>query len=84
MSPRFEAAEAAYLHSLIGQSVHAIDTPALVLDLDAMERNLALMQGFANTHGVKLRPHAKMHKSAQLAKPQIAAGAAGARRFHRN
>jgi D-threonine aldolase len=73
----FEAAEAAYLHSLIGHSVNTIDTPALVLDLDAMERNLALMQGFANAHGVKLRPHAKMHKSAQIAKLQMAAGAVG-------
>jgi D-threonine aldolase len=76
MNP-FEATEAAYLHSLIGQGVDAIDTPALVVDLDAMERNMALMQGFANAHGVKLRPHAKMHKSAQLAKLQMAAGAVG-------
>ena len=62
---------------LLGQSVNAIDTPALVVDLDAMERNLATMAAFASRHHVRLRPHAKMHKSAALAKLQIAAGAVG-------
>jgi D-serine deaminase-like pyridoxal phosphate-dependent protein len=65
------------LTSLIGHSVAAIDTPSLVVDLDAMERNLKRMQGFADTHGVKLRPHAKMHKSAQLSLMQMQAGAVG-------
>ena len=59
---------------LIGQTVNAIDTPALVVDLDAMDRNLASMASFARQHQVRLRPHAKMHKSAALAKLQIAAG----------
>ena len=63
--------------SLIGLSVAAIDTPSLVVDLDAMERNLARMQSFADAHGVKLRPHAKMHKSAWLAQQQMQAGAVG-------
>ena len=62
---------------LQGQSISAIDTPALVVDLDAMERNLATMAAFANQQKVLLRPHAKMHKSAALAKLQIAAGAVG-------
>jgi D-serine deaminase-like pyridoxal phosphate-dependent protein len=66
-----------YQHPLVGQSVVAIDTPALVVDLDAMERNLHLMQSFATQHGVRLRPHAKMHKSAQLALLQMQAGAVG-------
>jgi D-serine deaminase-like pyridoxal phosphate-dependent protein len=57
--------------------VTAIDTPALVLDLDAMERNLARMASFARRAGVRLRPHAKMHKSAELARLQISAGAVG-------
>jgi D-serine deaminase-like pyridoxal phosphate-dependent protein len=65
------------LNSLIGQSVVAIDTPALVIDLDAMERNLLAMQDFADAKGVKLRPHAKMHKSAELSILQIQAGAVG-------
>ncbi len=59
------------------QGVAAIDTPSLVIDLDAMERNLQRMQAFANAHGVKLRPHAKMHKSAELALLQMQAGAVG-------
>ena len=67
----------AHLTGLIGQAVSAIDTPALVIDLDAMERNLASMAAFARQHRVKLRPHAKMHKSATLAKRQMAAGAVG-------
>jgi D-serine deaminase-like pyridoxal phosphate-dependent protein len=57
--------------------VTAIDTPALVIDLDAMERNLARMASFARRAGVRLRPHAKMHKSAELARLQLAAGAVG-------
>lgn len=65
------------LQDLIGRPVAAIDTPALVLDLDAMERNLATMAAFAAQHHVRLRPHAKMHKSAELAKLQMAAGAVG-------
>ena len=62
---------------LIGKGVNAIDTPALVVDLDSMERNLQAMAVFAVKHQVMLRPHAKMHKSAELAKLQMAAGAVG-------
>ncbi len=57
--------------------VKDIDTPALVVDLDAMERNLAGMARFARERGLRLRPHAKMHKSAEIARLQIAAGAVG-------
>ena len=60
-----------------GDHVSTIDTPALVLDLDALERNLARMAAFARAVGVRLRPHAKMHKSAEIARWQVAAGAAG-------
>ena len=66
-----------HLLALIGQSVESIDTPALVIDLDAMERNLARMARFAREKGLRLRPHAKMHKSARLARLQMAAGAVG-------
>lgn len=62
---------------LIGQNVTMVDTPALVVDLDAMERNLARMAAFAKAKQVKLRPHAKMHKSAALAQLQMQAGAVG-------
>ena len=60
-----------------GDAVESIDTPALVVDLDAMERNLEAMAAFARSHGVRLRPHAKMHKSATIARLQIDAGAVG-------
>ena len=53
-----------------------IDTPALLLDLDAMERNLAKMAGFFSA-GTKLRPHYKNHKCPTLARRQIEAGAIG-------
>jgi D-serine deaminase-like pyridoxal phosphate-dependent protein len=65
------------VNALIGQSVAAIDTPALVIDLDAMQRNLAAMAAFARERGLRLRPHAKMHKSAWIAQQQIAQGAVG-------
>jgi len=65
------------LAQLVGQSVNAIDTPALVIDLDAMKRNLGRMAEFARKHDVRWRPHAKTHKSVALAKLQMLAGAAG-------
>ncbi|RDJ20681.1 DSD1 family PLP-dependent enzyme [Bosea caraganae] len=60
-----------------GQSFAEIDTPALILDLDAFERNLVAMAAFTQAHGVRLRPHAKTHKSPQIALLQIAHGAVG-------
>ena len=65
------------LRALIGQSVDAIDTPALVVDLDAANRNLQRMAEFAAKHRLRLRPHAKMHKSADFARLQLQAGAIG-------
>ena len=61
----------------VGDPVAAIDTPALVVDLDAMQRNLQRMADFARERGLRLRPHAKMHKSAHIARLQLAAGAVG-------
>jgi len=72
--------EAERLHRhLIGQqgSRRSLNTPALVLDLEMLDRNIAEMASFANAHNVKLRPHSKTHKSADIAKRQIAAGALG-------
>lgn len=60
-----------------GDPVDLIDTPALVIDLDAMERNLVRMAEFARLHHMRLRPHAKMHKSAHIARLQVEAGAVG-------
>ena len=52
-------------------------TPALVIDLDALEHNIATMASWSVNHGVKLRPHAKTHKSAAIARLQLDAGAVG-------
>jgi D-serine deaminase-like pyridoxal phosphate-dependent protein len=54
-----------------------LQTPALVIDLDAMERNIAAMAAHAAKHKIALRPHAKTHKCSEIAKRQIAAGALG-------
>src|SRR5690606_11551073 len=62
---------------LIGESVEQLDTPALVIDLDAMERNLQRMAVWAKQQGLRLRPHAKTHKSDELAQLQMAQGAVG-------
>jgi D-serine deaminase-like pyridoxal phosphate-dependent protein len=54
-----------------------LTTPALILDLDALEANVAAMAGYCREHGLGLRPHAKTHKSTDIARLQIAAGALG-------
>lgn len=60
-----------------GQRWQAIDTPALVLVLDAFERNLERMQQAADRAGVALRPHAKAHKCPDIALAQMTRGAVG-------
>jgi D-serine deaminase-like pyridoxal phosphate-dependent protein len=57
--------------------VSEIDTPALVVDLDIMERNLARVADYARQHNLRLRPHTKTHKSIGLGRRQLALGAAG-------
>ncbi len=52
-----------------------IPTPALVVDLPAMERNIAAMANYFADRGCKLRPHFKAHKTPAIAKRQLAAGA---------
>lgn len=54
-----------------------VDTPALIIDLDAMEANMDAMAAFCRQAGVGLRPHAKTHKSPVIANWQIARGAVG-------
>lgn len=68
------------LHAhLIGRqgSRKALNTPVLVIELDALARNIRRMAEFAASHGLKLRPHAKTHKSPDIARLQIEAGAIG-------
>ena len=64
-------------HVRPGHPVFDLETPALVIDVDAMERNIARMAEFARSRRLRLRPHAKTHKSAKLARLQIEAGAVG-------
>ncbi|HEV3486521.1 MAG TPA: alanine racemase, partial [Vicinamibacterales bacterium] len=54
-----------------------IETPALVIDLDVVERNARRMAEQVAAHGLGLRPHIKTHKSVALARIQLAAGAIG-------
>jgi len=80
MSGSFEMTYAETLHAhLIGRqgSRRALNTPALVVDIAALDRNIAAMAAFAGSHGLSLRPHAKTHKSVDIARRQIAAGALG-------
>ena len=63
--------------ALIGSRVEEIDTPALLLDLDLMEGNIARMAAAFRGLTAKLRPHAKTHKTPIIAHKQLAAGAIG-------
>jgi len=60
----------------VGQRVEEVDTPALVLDLDAFEANLATLAASTKDR-VRVRPHAKTHKCPEIAKRQLALGAVG-------
>lgn len=60
-----------------GVTIDEIDTPALLLDLDAFEHNIARMAGFFADKPVSLRPHSKTHKCPQIALRQLEAGAIG-------
>ena len=59
------------------QTLEDLPTPAVLIDLDILARNIANMQELARAAGVKLRPHAKTHKSPEVGRMQIAAGASG-------
>ncbi len=61
----------------IGDDLADVDTPALLVDLDAFENNVAKMAAFVGDAGLRLRAHAKTHKCPEIAKRQIAAGAIG-------
>lgn len=60
-----------------GMAEAEVATPCLILDLDALDRNLARMADAARAAGMRLRPHGKMHRSADVGKLQIALGAVG-------
>jgi len=60
-----------------GISKWDLDTPALCVDLDKLQRNIDKMQRACNANKIAVRPHAKTHKCAAIAKLQMAAGAIG-------
>jgi D-serine deaminase-like pyridoxal phosphate-dependent protein len=60
-----------------GMREEEVDTPALILDLDAFEANLDAMAGFLAPTGARLRAHAKTHKSPVVALQQMRRGAVG-------
>jgi D-serine deaminase-like pyridoxal phosphate-dependent protein len=61
----------------LGAFAQQIDTPALVVDLDILEANIERMRSFFEGRKARLRPHFKTHKCLEIARKQIAAGAAG-------
>jgi D-serine deaminase-like pyridoxal phosphate-dependent protein len=70
-------APAALAERTIVASQEILDTPTLVVDEDLMHQNIAEMAALARSLGVNLRPHIKTHKTPQIAKLQLAAGAIG-------
>lgn len=71
--PALKQAPPAALHDALAQ----VDTPALLLDLDLFDSNMARVHGYAAQAGVAVRAHGKAHKSPDIALHQIAAGAVG-------
>ena len=57
--------------------IAAIQTPAVLIDLDIATANIGRFQHYADTHGLRVRPHIKTHKLPAIAHLQIAAGAVG-------
>lgn len=60
-----------------GAPLAALETPAALVDLDRLERNIARMGAYASEHRLALRPHIKTHKSTTVAAAQLAHGAVG-------
>src|SRR5215472_3097219 len=58
-------------------TIEELETPVLVVDLDAVERNIAIMQRYCDEHGFACRPHIKTHKVPAIAHMQLNAGAVG-------
>jgi D-serine deaminase-like pyridoxal phosphate-dependent protein len=58
-------------------TVQELDTPAVLVDLDALDRNIDRMARYCRERGLQLRPHTKTHKNAGIAQQQIDAGACG-------
>lgn len=63
--------------SAVGRAVAELETPALVVDLDRLEANIGAAAAYAAAHGLALHPHVKTHKTLEIARLQLEAGAAG-------
>ncbi|MFO1140654.1 MAG: DSD1 family PLP-dependent enzyme [Paracoccus sp. (in: a-proteobacteria)] len=73
----FSGYEVGYdIPALPGMAEADIQTPCLILDLDALERNIAKMGAYARDHGMRHRSHGKMHKSVDVQKLQESLGGA--------
>lgn len=59
------------------EDLAAIDTPAVLIDLEVARRNIERFQHYADQHGIRVRPHIKTHKLPAIAEMQLAAGAVG-------
>jgi len=66
-----------WIPARVGDAVTDVDTPALILDLDRFEGNLARLMSAVQGRGIRVRPHAKSHKCVEIARRQMAAGAIG-------
>jgi D-serine deaminase-like pyridoxal phosphate-dependent protein len=78
MRLRFLAMRGLLLSGMIAlMHVSEIETPAIVVDLDVMERNLQRVADYAHSHGLRLRPHTKTHKSPLVGRMQLDSGASG-------
>ena len=65
------------MDDLVGRHVSELDTPMPVIDLDAMERNIARLATHARQRGIRQWPHTKTHKNPEIARMQLDAGAGG-------
>ncbi len=75
MEPRLTDLEVGFdVPALPGMDEADIQTPCLVLDMEALEENLRKMGDYARNHGMRLRVHGKMHKSVDVAKLQMRIG----------
>ncbi len=66
-----------WIPARVGDTLMDVDTPALILDLDRFEANLARLMSAVKGSGVSVRPHAKSHKCVEIARRQVAVGAIG-------
>jgi D-serine deaminase-like pyridoxal phosphate-dependent protein len=71
-------AQSSTYHPKIGDSLDSLDTPAMIVDIDAMEANISSMFSLLLPTGVKVRPHAKTSKSPAIMHKLIQSGATGA------